>query len=75
MIARQGGGFINIQHLAAYDIRHENIDHYYHDFHAADIHCWIYGMNFEHMPELKWRLGYPHTVNQDGYWHWHGVLL
>ncbi len=19
----------------------------------------IYGMNFEHMPELKWRLGYP----------------
>ena len=19
----------------------------------------VYGMNFEHMPELKWRLGYP----------------
>jgi magnesium transporter len=19
----------------------------------------IYGMNFEHMPELKWRIGYP----------------
>jgi magnesium transporter len=19
----------------------------------------IYGMNFEHMPELKWRFGYP----------------
>lgn len=19
----------------------------------------IYGMNFEHMPEVKWRLGYP----------------
>jgi magnesium transporter len=19
----------------------------------------VYGMNFEHMPELKWRIGYP----------------
>ena len=23
----------------------------------------IYGMNFEHMPELKWRLGYPITLS------------
>jgi magnesium transporter len=22
----------------------------------------IYGMNFEHMPELKWRFGYPAVV-------------
>ncbi|MFN2466906.1 MAG: CorA family divalent cation transporter [Gaiellaceae bacterium] len=22
----------------------------------------IYGMNFEHMPELEWRLGYPLVV-------------
>jgi magnesium transporter len=22
----------------------------------------IYGMNFEHMPELKWRFGYPLSV-------------
>jgi magnesium transporter len=22
----------------------------------------IYGMNFEHMPELKWELGYPGAV-------------
>ena len=22
----------------------------------------IYGMNFDHMPELKWHLGYPLTV-------------
>jgi magnesium transporter len=22
----------------------------------------IYGMNFEHMPELKWQLGYPAAV-------------
>ena len=22
----------------------------------------IYGMNFEHMPELRWRLGYPMAI-------------
>jgi magnesium transporter len=22
----------------------------------------IYGMNFEHMPELKWTFGYPLTI-------------
>ena len=22
----------------------------------------IYGMNFKHMPELKWRLGYPMAI-------------
>jgi magnesium transporter len=22
----------------------------------------IYGMNFEHMPELKWRYGYPFAL-------------
>jgi len=22
----------------------------------------IYGMNFDHMPELRWRLGYPLTL-------------
>src|SRR4026209_326497 len=22
----------------------------------------VYGMNFEHMPELKWRLGYPFAL-------------
>ena len=23
----------------------------------------IYGMNFEHMPELDWRLGYPFALS------------
>jgi magnesium transporter len=22
----------------------------------------VYGMNFEHMPELKWTLGYPFSI-------------
>ena len=22
----------------------------------------VYGMNFEHMPELKWRFGYPLAI-------------
>jgi magnesium transporter len=21
--------------------------------------CGVYGMNFDHMPELRWRFGYP----------------
>ena len=25
----------------------------------ADAVAGIYGMNFEHMPELQWRYGYP----------------
>ena len=26
----------------------------------------VYGMNFEHMPELEWRLGYPLALAADG---------
>ena len=26
----------------------------------------IYGMNFEHMPELKWVFGYPIAITRDG---------
>ncbi len=26
----------------------------------------IYGMNFEHMPELKWEMGYPARPGRDG---------
>ena len=26
----------------------------------------IYGMNFDHMPELHWRLGYPYALGGDG---------
>jgi magnesium transporter len=28
-------------------------------FAAVTVIAGIYGMNFEHMPELKWRFGYP----------------
>jgi magnesium transporter len=38
----------------------------------------VYGMNFEHMPELKWTWGYPTAlglmlamaVGAVGYFHW-----
>ena len=26
----------------------------------------IYGMNFQHMPELRWQLGYPAVLAADG---------
>ncbi len=26
----------------------------------------IYGMNFDHMPELHWALGYPYALQPDG---------
>ena len=28
-------------------------------FAALTVISGVYGMNFEHMPELKWRFGYP----------------
>ncbi len=24
--------------------------------------CGVYGMNFEHMPELRWQFGYPMVI-------------
>jgi magnesium transporter len=31
-------------------------------FAALTLVSGVYGMNFEHMPELRWRLGYPYAV-------------
>ncbi len=31
-------------------------------FFAPTLVGTIYGMNFRHMPELKWALGYPYTL-------------
>ena len=28
----------------------------------------VYGMNFDHMPELHWRFGYPFALAADGCW-------
>ncbi len=30
---------------------------------ASTLVAGIYGMNFEHMPELRWRLGYPFALS------------
>jgi magnesium transporter len=31
-------------------------------FAALTLVSGVYGMNFEHMPELRWRLGYPYAL-------------
>jgi hypothetical protein len=54
---------------------HENLDYCIGYLYTLNIYCRVYGMNFQHMPELQYQNGYYIVIGANSNWDYYGVLF